>query len=140
MWQGQYEYLAIDIRIERTDSLFVKNILVIPTLKKEKFFPWFDHFVMYSFYYETEGQYIGGPYWKDYFADTFDKLPQENRLTNKDNSFIKYTAHFNSDRAINFEEFSADVEVLLADTSGQTITLKRHFDFSGKRECYFSVH
>ena len=26
MWQGQYEYLGIDIYIKRTDSLFVKNI------------------------------------------------------------------------------------------------------------------
>lgn len=140
MWQGQYEYLAIEIEIKRTDSLFVNSIAVTPKLGDEKFFPWFDNFEMYSYYYEKEGKYKGGPYWKAYFADTFDKLPTENRQTNKNRSFIKFTAHYNSERAIKFKYFSADIEVQLIDKLGQLIKLNRHNEFYGEREGHFSVH
>ena len=144
MWQGQYEYLGIDIYIKRTDSLFVKNILVTPSLKNQKFFPVFHHFLMYSYYFEKEDTTQNSPYWKDYFADKFDQLPIENRKTNINtklgNSFVKYEAHYNSTKAIKFEKFSADIEVLLVDKKGQLINLKNHFDFLGKRETHISAH
>lgn len=144
MWQGQYEYLGIDIYIKRTDSLFVKNISVIPTLKNENFFPVFHHFMMYSYYYEKEDTAKTSPYWKDYFADTFDQLPIENRKTNINtklgNLFVKYEAHYNSTKAIKFENFAADIEVLLVDKKGQLINSKKHIEFVGKRESHFSVH
>lgn len=140
MWQGQYEYMGIDIEIKKTDSRFVKNISVTPAIPNEKFFPWFDHFVMDSYYYQSEGKYKGGPYWKDYYAKTLDQLPTENRRTSKNNLFVKYTAHYNSKTPIKFRNFSANIEVLLVDSLGQTATHKRHFDFYGERECIFSVH
>src|SRR5688572_13570063 len=146
MGQGQYEYLGIEIQIKRSDSLFVNNVLIKPTLKKGKFYPKFSHFSMYSFYYgdsETlgyKGQYEQGEYWQDYLANTFDKLPRENRQTNKDRSYITYTAHYNSEKSIDFEDFSADVEVQLIDKLGNTVIHKRHFDFHGERECRLSAH
>lgn len=144
MWQGQYEYLGIDIYIKRTDSVFVKNISVRPTLKNENFFPVFHNFWMYSYYYEKEDTAKISPYWKDYFADTFDQLPIANRKTNINtktgNLFIKYEAHYNSTRDIKFENFAAEIEVSLVDKEGQLINLKKHFAFAGKRETHFSVH
>lgn len=144
MWQGQYEYLGIDIFIKRTDSLFVKNISVTPRLKNGNFFPVFHHFLMYSYYYEKEDTVKTSPYWKDYFADTFDQLPTENRTTNiftkTGNLYVKYEAHYNSTKAIRFENFAADIEVLLVDKNGQLINSKKHIEFVGKRESHFSVH
>lgn len=146
MWQGQYEYLGITITINRKDSLFVKSIIVKPSLGNSKFYPRFDNFSMYSYYYGDEktlgykGQFEGGYYWQDYFADKFEDLPVENRRTNKGGSFVSYTAHYNSKSSINFESFSADVEVLLQDRFGETATHKRHFDFVGKKQCRFSAH
>jgi len=146
MWQGQYEYLGITITVNRSDSLFVKRIVVKPSLGDDKFYPWFDHFSMYSYYYGDQknlgykGQYDGGYYWQDYFAKDFDELPKENRRTNKGGSFVSYTAHYNSEKSIDFENFSADVEVLLLDKFGETVTHNRHFDFHGKRKCRFSAH
>ena len=88
MWQGQYEYLGITIQINRKDSLFVKGMIVKPSLVDDTFYPWFDHYSMYSYYYGDDknlgykGQYQTGNYWQDYFANTFEKLPAENRKTN----------------------------------------------------------
>lgn len=146
MWQGQYEYLGIKIQIKRGDSLFVKNVSIKPSLKKGKFSPTFDHFTMYSYYYgdpETtsyKGEYNQGEYWQDYFADSFNNLPKENRQTNKGNINMTYTAHYNSKKSIDFEEFSAEVEVQLIDKIGNTIIHKSHFDFFGKKKCRLSSH
>ncbi|UTW67707.1 hypothetical protein KFE94_06230 [bacterium SCSIO 12643] len=140
MWQGQYEYLGIDIKINRFDSLAVKSISVKPKLENEEFHPWLDHYVMYSYYYEKEGNYKGGPYWKSYYADKFDLLPRGNRVTNKGNSLVKYTVHFNSKQKIDFDTFSADVLIELIDQKGGLIILDGQFEFAGERECYFSVH
>lgn len=101
---------------------------------------------MFSFYYgdqETlgyKGQYVQGEYWQDYFAHTFDKLPRENRQTNKGSSYVTYTAHYNSETSIDFEDFSADVEVQLIDKLGSYITHKRNFDFHGEKDCSLSAH
>ena len=135
MWQGQYEYLGIDIEIKRQDSLFVKSIKVKPFRKDGKFYPWFAHFVMNS-YYTGRGQSLGnedseGIYWEDYFADKFQDLPKQNRRTNKNESFVTYTAHYNSEKSIDFEDFSADIQVQLVDNKGKEIRLERHFDFHG---------
>jgi hypothetical protein len=146
MWQGQYEYLGITITINRKDSLFVKGIIVKPSLGQSNFYPSFDHYSMYSYYYGDEkilgykGQYEGGYYWQDYFAKDFEKLPAENRRTNKGGSFVSYTAHYNSKRSIDFEKFSADIDVLLQDKFGETVTYKRHFEFAGNKHCRFSAH
>jgi hypothetical protein len=146
MWQGQYEYLGITIIVKRRDSLFVKEIIVKPSLTDNKFYPWFDHFSMYSYYYGNQeslgykGQYQGGYYWQDYFANSFEKLPSQNRKTNKGDSFVSYTAHYNSKKSIDFESFSADIEVILQDKLGETVTHKRQFDFVGKKQCRFSAH
>lgn len=146
MRQGQYEYLGITITVNRKDSLFVKGMIVKPSLGDDKFYPWFDHYSMYFYYYGDEenlgykGQYEGGYYWQDYFAKKFDELPKENRRTNKGNSFVSYTAHYNSKKSIDFESFSADIEVLLLDKFGGTATHMKHFDFRGKKKCRFSAH
>jgi hypothetical protein len=129
MWQGQYEYLSVDIEIKRTDSLFVKD-----------FFPEFIQYEMYSYYFEKDGKYKGGPYWKTYSAKDFEQLPADNRQTNKDKLFVKYTAFYHSDKQINFEEFTADIVVTLINQSGQEIKHKRKFDFYGERNCRFSAH
>lgn len=146
MWQGQYEYLGIEIQIKRNDSLFVNTVLVKPALKKGVFYPKFNHFTMYSFYYGDpktlgyKGQYDQGEYWQDYLADTFDELPKENRQTNKRSSYITYTAHYNSEKPIDFEDFSVDIEVRLIDKGGNIISHRRHFDFHGERKCRLSAH
>ncbi len=144
MWQGQYEYLGIDIKIKRKDSLFVKNIIVKPFRKDGEFYPWFSDFAMNS-YYTGNGQSLGnrgdkGIYWEDYFADKFQELPKENRRTNKNDFFVTYTAHYNSEKSIDFENFSADIQVELIDREGKEIKIERHFDFHGKRYCRFSPH
>jgi hypothetical protein len=140
MWQGQYEYLNVDIEVKRTDSLFVKDFKVIPTIKDKKFFPEFINYKMYSYYFEKDGKHKGEPYWKKYTAKNFDQLPADNRQTNKDKQFVKYTAFYHSNKQINFEEFSADIVVILINQYGQEIILKRKFDFYGERNCRFSVH
>jgi hypothetical protein len=146
MWQGQYEYLGITITVNRKDSLFVKGIIVKPSLGDDKFYPWFDHYSMYSYYYGDEdnpgykGQYEGGYHWQDYFGKRFDDLPKENRKTNKGDSHVSYTAYYHSKKSIDFERFAADIEVLLVDNSGGTVTHKKHFDFRGKKKCRFSAH
>ena len=146
MWQGQYEYLGISITINRRDSLFVKNIVVKPSLENDRFYPLFDHFSMYSYYYGDtnslgyKGQYEGGYYWQDYSGNTFEKLPTENRKTNKGDSFVVYTVNWRSEKPINFENFSVDVEVLLMNQLGDPATHMRHFNFRGKKDCRFSAH
>lgn len=140
MWQGLYEYLSINIEIKRTDSLFVKDLKVIPTIKYKEFFPEFIQYEMYSYYFEKEEKYKGGPYWKTYSAKIFDQLPTENRQTNKEKQFVKYTAFYHSDKQIKFEEFSADIVVTLTNQSGQEIKHKRKLDFYGERNCRFSAH
>lgn len=146
MWQGQYQYLGIEIQIKRNDSLFVKSVSIRPALTNDAFFPKFNHFTMYSYYTGNQdtsgykGQYEDGAYWQDYLADTFDKLPRNNRQTNKGSSYITYTAHYNSEAPINFKTFSADIEVLLINRHGNTISHRRHFDFKGEKKCQFSAH
>ena len=140
MWQGQYEYFSIDIKIKRNDSLFVKDIKIIPSLRGKKFFPNFFQYEMHSYYFEKEGKYQGGPYWKTYTAKVFDQLPTDNRQTNKDEHFVKYTGFYQSDEQIKFEEFSTGIIVTLINESGEEIKLNRKFDFYGKRNCRFSVH
>lgn len=146
MSQGQFEYLGITITIKRLDSLFVKDIVVNPSLPNGKFYPWFSHYSMYSYfhgdtsYLDYKGQYESGYYWQDYFADTFSELPTVNRHTNKGKSLISYTVHYNSKQSINFDKFSANIEVILVNKDGKTITHKRHVDFHGKKDCRFSIH
>jgi hypothetical protein len=140
MWQGQYEYLSIDIEIKRTDSLFVKDFKVIPTIKDKKFFPEFIQYEMHSYYFEKNGKLKTGPYLKTYSAKVFDQLPTDNRQTNIDRRFIKYKAFYQSNKQIKFEEFTADITVILINQIGQEIELKRKFDFYGKRNCRFSIH
>jgi hypothetical protein len=146
MWQGQFEYLAITITINRTDSLFVKDIIVKPSLGDRKFFPAFDHYTMYSFYYSDEentdykGQAHAGYFWKDYTAKAFQNLPVDNRKTNKGSSFVSYTVNYNSEQSIDFERFFADIEVVLEDKAGDNSTLKNQVEFRGKKKCNFSVH
>lgn len=139
MWQGQYEYLSIDIEIKRTDSFYVKDIQVTPLQRGNKFLPNFNQYEMYSYYFEKEDTQ-GRPLWQTYRAKTFDQLPTHNRQTNKADHFIKYTAFYQSDEQIKFEEFSADIIVTLIDKSGQEITHKKKIDFYGEQNCRFSVH
>lgn len=140
VWQGQYEYLSIAIETKRSDSLFVKDVNITPTIRAKEFFPEFIQYEMYSYYFEKEGKYKGGPYWKTYSAKSFGQLPTYNRQTNKDTMFVKYTAIYQSEKQINFEEFTADIVVTLINQSGQEILHKRKFDFYGERNCRFSAH
>jgi hypothetical protein len=135
MWQGQYDLLGIDIEIRRSDSLFVENIKVNPSRRDAKFFPEYDYFIMHS-YYNDENK----TEWKNFRANTFQQLPAENRTTNRDSSYVTYTAQYKSNKPIKFESFSAEIEVLLRDTAGNTIKHKRNFDFYGERDCYISAH
>lgn len=140
MWQGQYEYLTVDIRIMRTDSLFVKDFYVTPTIHNKKFFPEFIKYDMYSRSLEKNDKYKGKTNWKTYSEKIFDQLPTENRQTNIGEEFVKYSAFYNSTKPINFKEFSAEIIVVLIDKKGQEIKYKRKIDFYGKRDCRFSVH
>jgi hypothetical protein len=135
MWQGLNEYLAIDIKIQRNDSLFVEDIKVKPSRRDAKFFPVFTRFEMYSYYEDGKGTK-----WKRYSSDNFEQLPSENRTTNKGSSFVTYTAHYDSTKPIKFKSFSAEIEVLLRDKAGNTVTHRRIFDFYGERDCYVSAH
>lgn len=140
MWQGQYEYLSIDIEIKRTDSLFVKDIKVFPTINDKEFFPVFEHYEMYSYYFEKDGKYKGGPYWTIFSDKVFDQLPSYNRRTNIGDHFVKFKAFFQSQHQIDFEEFSAKIIVTLIDQSGHEFQHQRKFNFHGERNCRFSPH
>ena len=145
MNQGQYEYLHITVKIDRKDSLFVKNVTVKPSLRNGSFYPVFSHYSMFSYYTGPQdktgykGMKQGDNYWDEYHAREFDQLPADNRKTNYGDALITYSVTYNSEQ-INFENFSANIEVTLADNSGKTIVHRSHFDFSGKRQCHFSAH
>lgn len=140
MWQGQYEYLSIDLEIKRTDSLFVKDIQITPTIKDNNNFPALLQYEMYSYYLEPDGKYKGSMFWKTFSAKQFALLPAYNRQTNKDDYYIKYKAVYHSDNSINFEKFNADIIVTLSNQNAQEIKHTRKFVFSGERNCRFSVH
>lgn len=131
--------LSLHININRTDSLFVKDIeikLLIPGETR-----------IISKSYEMESYYEGENgdiYWQPYYADSFDKLPSENRLTNKltrsGSVPVTFTTDFALEDKIDFKEFSADIEVILVDVKGEIITLKNRSDFKGQKKSVFSIH
>lgn len=137
VWQGQYEYMSIDVKINRTDSMFVKNIQITPTIRGEEFYPEFKRYEMYSYSLEKNQS---GPYWKRYPADRFELLPKDNRQTNIGEHPVEYSAFYTSKRHIHFREFSATIIVTLINNTQQEIKYNRVFNFTGNRNCRLSVH
>ena len=139
IWEGQYEFINFNIRIPRMDSLYVKNIIVIPLLKKGAF-PKFSDYRMFSNYIIEHGKLERKNYKEQYIETNFQNLPKEIRKTNIGNDIVDYSITYSDNKKINIINFSANVKITLTDKLEREITLETNYEFYGEKECYFSIH
>jgi len=139
IWQAQYEFINFNIRISRMDSLYVKNIIVKPSLKKGNF-PKLNDYRMFSNYVIENGKLERKKFKEQYIEKDFQNLPKEMRKTNVGNDIVDYSITYSDNENIDITNFSANVKVILIDKFEKEITLERFFEFHGEKECYFSAH
>jgi hypothetical protein len=139
IWEGQFEFINFNIRIPRMDSLYVKNIIVKPELKKGTF-PKFSDYRMFSNYKVENGKLERKNYKEQYIERNFQNLPKEIRKTNIGNDIVDYSITYSDNKNINITNFSANVKVILTDKLEREIILETNYEFYGENECYFSIH
>ena len=139
IWQGQYEFIDINIRILGMDTLKVKNIIVKPTLKNREF-PKLRDYRMFSSYVIENGKLKKTKFKEQYIDINFKNLPEDIRKTNIGNDIVDYSITYSDKKNLDITDFTADVKVVLTNEFGKEIILERFFEFHGKEECYFSAH
>ena len=140
IWQSQYEYLNIDLTINRLDSLLVKNIVIVPSIENGKF-PTFDHFQMITSYVIEDGKKIRNRFKEIYNEKEFKKFPELIRRTNHEKEKVFYSFSYTNKKKLSIDKYSAEIKVFLYDEKNKSeIILKKSVQFSGEKECYFSAH
>ena len=139
IWEGQYEFINFNVRIVRMDSLYVKSIVIQPTLEKGNF-PELSDYRMFSNRIIENGKLEKKSYKEQYIDTKFENLPEDIRKTNHGNDIVDYSITYSDKKTLEITNFSADVQVILMNKSGREIIIERTFEFYGEKECYFSAH
>ena len=140
IWQSRYEYLNIDLTVDRIDSLLIKDIKIIPTTENGKF-PTFDHCQMITSFVIKNDKKISNEFKEIYTEKSFKNFPELIRRTNHQNEKVFYSFSYTNKVKINIQKYSANIKIILADEKNKDeITLEKKVQFFGERECYFSAH
>lgn len=139
IWQSQYEYLNIDVWVNRKDSLIVKKIEIITTTENT-IFPNLDHYTMITSYGMQDGLMTKQEYKHISTSKYFEDFPVRIRKTNHNDELVFYTISYTDKKKININNFEANIKITLIDSLNQEIALQRFFEFEGNRECYTSAH
>ena len=104
IWEGQYEFINFNVRIVRMDSLYVKSIVVQPTLEKGNF-PELSDYRMFSNRIIENGKLEKKSYKEQYIDTKFENLPEDIRKTNHGDDIVDYSITYSDKKNIRNHKF-----------------------------------